>query len=437
MTLNVLSLFAGIGGLELGLERAGMTTVGQVEIDDYCQQVLARHWPEVPRHDDVRTAVEWWRSQQRPRVDIVCGGPPCQPFSLAGRQLGIDDERWMWPAMAHVVREIRPRYVLVENVSALVRDRVAFGIVLADLAALGFDASWSVVSACSLGAPHTRERVFVLAYPAGDDGEQPLHLPAAMACGCATARAAGGEARGHRWLPEPDVCGMADGIPARMDGERLDADATEDRYAKDMRPVREAAGQAAQCEWSPGGPIGLSEAEVLQSEVHGGRPAQRRSDCDLHAEVPEGVLRDLWENIAARCSSQGRGSIEQLVRELADALRAVPHIASLGERQAVAEAGWYLCSLREAGTQSGILRDASFALAEEWQSLSREEADWLHMAACRGPWTAEWPGVKRVAHGLPKRLVAPDLHALGNAVCPPVAEHIGQLILAADRLSAA
>lgn len=89
MTLNVLSLFAGIGGLELGLERAGMTVVGQVEINPYCQQVLAKHWPDVPRHNDVRTAVEWWESETRPNVDVVCGGFPCQDISNAGARRGI------------------------------------------------------------------------------------------------------------------------------------------------------------------------------------------------------------------------------------------------------------------------------------------------------------------------------------------------------------
>src|SRR3954465_4766718 len=102
--MKVLSLFAGIGGLELGLERAGMTPVGQVEIDPFCRRVLAKHWPEVPRHDDVRTAAEWWQSQQRPRVDVVAGGFPCQPASSAGLKLAQKDPRWLWPAMANVIR---------------------------------------------------------------------------------------------------------------------------------------------------------------------------------------------------------------------------------------------------------------------------------------------------------------------------------------------
>lgn len=168
--MNVLSLFAGIGGLELGLERAGMTVVGQVELSPFARSVLATHWPEVPRHDDVRTAVPWWQSRPRPVVDVVAGGFPCQPFSTAGRRRGTADERWGWPWMADVIAGLRPRVVVVENVAALLRDVEAFGWVLADLAALGFDADWSVLPACAVGAPHTRERLFLVAHTHRLDG---------------------------------------------------------------------------------------------------------------------------------------------------------------------------------------------------------------------------------------------------------------------------
>lgn len=214
--LNVLSTFSGIGGLELGLERAGMTTVGQVEIDPYCNEVLATHWPEVPRHDDVRTAPDWWLSEPRPRVDVVAGGPPCQPFSGLGLGVGVGDERWGWPWMADVVRAVEPRYVILENVPRLLRHADAFGWILGDLHQLGFDAEWSVVSACSLGAPHTRERLFLVAYPTGDDGEQSLHLSAAVQGGRASAGTAGGDARPDRWLSEPDVRRVADGVPKQL-----------------------------------------------------------------------------------------------------------------------------------------------------------------------------------------------------------------------------
>lgn len=206
-TLNVLSLFAGIGGLELGLERAGMTTVGQVELDEYCRRVLAQHWPEVPRHDDVRTTPEWWDVQPRPTVDVVAGGYPCPAFSQAAR--GRNTAPNLWPAMREVIGHMRPRYVLLENVAAHLGR--GFPAVLADLDALGFDAQWSTLTACSLGATHPRRRLFVVAYP--HRISEPMfaihgevaELPAV----------AGG---GRRWgFPSPDDVGTDDGVPNRMD----------------------------------------------------------------------------------------------------------------------------------------------------------------------------------------------------------------------------
>lgn len=166
MSLNVLSLFSGIGGLELGLERAGMHTVGQVELDPYCQRVLAKHWPEVPKHDDVRTAPAWWAEQPRPRVDLVAGGFPCQGHSVAGRQRGTADERWGWPWFRGVIDGVTEQQgeaplVLIENVPNLVRTGLLD--VLGDLADRGFDAWWGRVPAAAVGAPHLRWRLFVIA----------------------------------------------------------------------------------------------------------------------------------------------------------------------------------------------------------------------------------------------------------------------------------
>lgn len=217
MSLTYLSLFSGVGGLDLGLDRAGWTCVGQVELDAYCRSVLERHWPEVPRHEDVRTAPAWWMGRGAPAVDMVAGGPPCQPVSEHGVRRGADDPRWGWPWMRDVIRTVQPRYVLLENVRGLLTRRAdLFGGILADLAGLGFDAEWSLLSACSMGAPHTRERLFLVAYPAGGHGEQPLHLQAAVETRRAFPGAAGGDARSDGWLPEPDVRRVADGFPKRL-----------------------------------------------------------------------------------------------------------------------------------------------------------------------------------------------------------------------------
>jgi DNA (cytosine-5)-methyltransferase 1 len=208
--LTTLSLFAGIGALDLGLERAGFEVVGQVEIDEYCRRVLARHWPEAPRHDDVRTAPGWWQSTNRPDVDVVAGGFPCQPFSTAGLRRGTGDERWGWPWMAAVIRLVRPRYVLVENVAALLDDRDAFGWLLGDLAELGFDAEWSVFTACSVGAPHVRRRLLLVAYANSQDGAAGL----------------GGER--HRARPVPEIHHRTRAWRDRVD-RALEASRSDDR----------------------------------------------------------------------------------------------------------------------------------------------------------------------------------------------------------------
>lgn len=156
MTLRIGSLFSGIGGLELGLERAGLgRTVWQVEWDPYCRAVLAKHWPDVERYGDVR------EFHPPGRVDVICGGFPCQPWSVAGKQRGADDERHLWPEFARIVEEAQPTIVIGENVPGL-RAR-GLRVVLGDLARLGFNAEWAVLSAAEVGAPHIRRRLFVVA----------------------------------------------------------------------------------------------------------------------------------------------------------------------------------------------------------------------------------------------------------------------------------
>jgi DNA (cytosine-5)-methyltransferase 1 len=293
--LTVGSLFAGIGGFDLGLERAGMRTVWFCEQDPYCQRVLARHWPGVPIHDDVRALVadtgrervERGRAhrdmagapraregegseRQRlrdaagdsgearslpvpvPYVDVLAGGFPCQDLSYAGKGAGIDGARsGLWGEYARLIGELRPRYVIVENVAALLAR--GMGRVLGDLAALGYDAEWDCIPASAVGAPHRRDRLWLVAYPARD-------LPAGTAATRAERQRAGksgesggawrcadasayaeraglarwergapagtrsadrterrGELASNHWAVEPDVGRVAHGIPARVD----------------------------------------------------------------------------------------------------------------------------------------------------------------------------------------------------------------------------
>ena len=161
MTLTVGSLFTGIGGFDLGLSRVGFKIAWQVEIDDYCSRVLERHWPGVKRYGDIK---EIDAADLEP-VDLICGGFPCQPASQAGKQLGVEDERWLWPEFYRILRAARPRWVLVENVPGLraVNSGRAFGEVVGDLASLGYSVVWDCISAAHLGAPHIRDRVWIVA----------------------------------------------------------------------------------------------------------------------------------------------------------------------------------------------------------------------------------------------------------------------------------
>jgi DNA (cytosine-5)-methyltransferase 1 len=219
--LTVGSLFAGIGGFDLAAEAAGLQVKWQVEINDFCNQVLAQRWPQVRRFRDVRKVHAYPLGKAHsygacddclPPVDIICGGFPCQDVSHAGARVGITGERsGLWREMARIIRELRPRYVVVENVTGLT-DR-GLDAVLGDLAALGFDADWSCLSACAVGAPHTRERVFLVAYPAS---ERPRHL---WWLECPE----DGEAQRHlHWAQsEPPSQRVVNGVPDRL--ERLTA----------------------------------------------------------------------------------------------------------------------------------------------------------------------------------------------------------------------
>ena len=159
------SLFSGIGGIDLGMDMAGFECAWQVEIDDYCRQILDKHWPGVPKYKDIYEV----KGAEIEPVDILCGGFPCQPVSVAGKRGGVDDERWLWDEFYRLICELRPRWVVAENVTGLfsANSGRAFAGVLRDLAEGGYDAVWDVYSAGGpggVGAPHRRERVFFVAH---------------------------------------------------------------------------------------------------------------------------------------------------------------------------------------------------------------------------------------------------------------------------------
>lgn len=226
------SLFSGIGGFELGLERAipGLKTIWQVEQNNFCQKVLGKHWPEAKIYDDVKNIT----AQNVEPIDLLCGGFPCQDISIAGNQKGINDGKKssLWYEMLRIISELEPRIAVLENVPAIISN--GGSDVVGSLASIGYDCEWTVISARQFGAPHLRKRWFCVAYP---DRKTPRNrteiriklektpsfkngispwLPPVRPSGNNEGRSCWQEISGFR-----PVCGMDDGIPKGLDQARL------------------------------------------------------------------------------------------------------------------------------------------------------------------------------------------------------------------------
>ena len=449
MTLRYLSLFSGVGGFDLGFDRAGMVCVGQVEIDDYCRRVLAKHWPDVKRMGDIREV----RGDEFGTIDVICGGFPCQPHSLAGKRKGAADDRNLWPEYRRLVAAIRPSWVVGENVPGI--QTTILDDVLSDLEHLEYTAAAISVPACALDAPHRRERVFIVAYTerskrresesVGDErdgqnagrpqtaswlGASSQNGGAAPVAHADTERRNGraGQLRpgwgresenGGRWLPEPGVGRTFDGLSPRLDGpeltnesheciitnavhwiysgEKHDADATEARAGEVLRSLRDQTGTQG-VQRSSGGYGCVQAAEILQSYLCQQQEAARSlGDLPLAgAEAQEELLRGLRGNDKPSCSSCGRSTGKQQGGEHTNALYSLPSLSSCHSRP-------YGMGTAGAITKSEIAN----------------------------PWAGDWEnGTRRIASGIPRRV--DRLRALGNAVVPQVAEWLGRRIVAAE-----
>jgi len=246
--ITTLDLFSGIGGFSLGLETAGpFRTVAFCERDKFCQAVLRKHWPNTPIYEDVRTIP----TDELGRIDLVCGGFPCQPWSQAGQQRGVEDDRDLWPEMLRIIEAVQSRWVIGENVRGFVNEEMGLERSLSDLESIGYQAAPFVIPACAVDAPHRRDRVWIVAnrasvgrseraaqarWQAGDGFIGPCR--AAYVADASDARPQGREQRqasgkgagasrpvaqrredGGRqgWATEPGVGRVAHGVPRRVD----------------------------------------------------------------------------------------------------------------------------------------------------------------------------------------------------------------------------
>ena len=225
--MRLLDTFSGIGGFSLGMERAGFQTVGFCEPEKYCQEVLAQHWPEVPIYDDIRElSAERLAGDGIGGISVISGGFPCQDISKAGSMWftpeGTAGKRsGLWAELCRLISEVRPRYAIMENVpNLLVGDSGQwFGRLLGDLASIRYNAEWHCIPATAIGAPHYRNRVWIIAYPnepglqgrgeTGDSGEEGPQPRFQFTSRCSRV------SRGV-WETEPGIRRVANGIPRRI-----------------------------------------------------------------------------------------------------------------------------------------------------------------------------------------------------------------------------
>lgn len=273
--LSIGSLFSGIGGLELGLERAGLgPVIWQAESDLYCRRVLRERWPEAERFADVR--------QVKAGIavpDLVCGGFPCQDVSQAGSGAGLDGERsGLWSEYARVIAVLRPRFVVVENVAAL--RRRGLGRVLGTLASCGYDATWDCIPAAAVGAPHWRDRLFVVAWRVSDADRPVLRDEPERGAGRPQA------ADGRDSLPRDLGAPLVDPGGERLEGrpergecgeeEQPVARARREAMADPARERRRASGEAdAEDERREAGRVDRDDSGPLANADRWGRAVER------------------------------------------------------------------------------------------------------------------------------------------------------------------
>ncbi len=314
------SLFSGIGGIDLAFERAGFKVAFQVEIDGFCQQVLQRHWPDVPRFGDIRTVT----GRDLSAVDVLAGGFPCQPVSVAGRRKAQADERWLWPEFVRLIGDLRPHFVFLENVPGVLTAGGAD--VVTDLAALGYDAQWGIVAASQVGAPHRRERWFCVAYCNGTRQLQPqrglcgiggrAEYSSEILGNTTSERTSAVQQSGQSRSPQQtgsDVMAYADGDGARerYDGNAIGPIAGTLSAGRDRQDTQDASADADD------GGISLADAkgarlETLINEPPFARFASRCELPDANSKPPDGS--------AIAWSERGFGSAQSILGRAVDGL---------------------------------------------------------------------------------------------------------------------
>jgi DNA (cytosine-5)-methyltransferase 1 len=382
--LKHLDLFSGIGGFSLGLESAGLVeTVAFCDFDKYCQQVLNKNFPGVPVYGDVKELnYEKLKADGIDQVDIITGGYPCQPFSVAGRKKGEQDPRHVWPEMFRLIKELRPTWVIGENVGGHIK--LGLDSVLENLESEGYSARTFSISASSVGANHKRERVWIVANSGRSIGrEQPPRNSKSIGCWSFET---------PEWSTDTDqIARSSEGAEIMADSDKMQRQLLRGQQSKQREETFEGTGERSgtQNDFSDSESIVSDGGEYREhSEKRKAEGQTRREGCLLADSESikswEQTEREGWEN-SSRGSSNSRRHSQERTKYVTDA--------------------------------------NSSRLEEQRRSFTTEQEN---QASQCGRWWDIEPDVGRVAHGVPKKV--DRLKCLGNSVVPQIPFVIGLAI---------
>jgi DNA (cytosine-5)-methyltransferase 1 len=382
--LKHLDLFSGIGGFSLGLESAGLVeTVAFCDFDQYCQQVLNKNFPGVPVYGDVKELnYEKLKADGIDQVDIITGGYPCQPFSVAGRKKGEQDPRHVWPEMFRLIKELRPTWVIGENVGGHIK--LGLDSVLENLESEGYSARTFSISASSVGANHKRERVWIVANSGRSIGrEQPPRNSKSIGCWSFET---------PEWSTDTDqIARSSEGAEIMADSDKMQRQLLRGQQSKQREETFEGTGERSgtQNDFSDSESIVSDGGEYREhSEKRKAEGQTRREGCLLADSESikswEQTEREGWEN-SSRGSSNSRRHSRERTKYVTDA--------------------------------------NSSRLEEQRRSFTTEQEN---QASQCGRWWDIEPDVGRVAHGVPKKV--DRLKCLGNSVVPQIPFVIGLAI---------
>ncbi len=383
--MKILDLFSGIGGFSLGLERAGFKTIAFCEMDKYCKLVLQKHWKGVKMYNDVREITKArFETDGIELPEIITGGFPCQPFSVAGKQKGTSDDRHLWPEMFRIIKEFKPRWVIGENVKGItnIQDGLVFETVCTNLEGEGYEVRAFNIPAAGVGAPHRRERIWIVAHSNDTRNRTPEY-------------------------------------ETNKDGQKTDERRQEQSQLKSSRHGENVENSRRTLRQ------GSSIREKNEDET-------RKEDADQHqrsSSSPEPNVANA-ESIKSREQTQRQGwenSTRRSIDSRGDSKkRSEDNVANANingtERNQSED--------RERTRTQQSSQDVANASAGRRASQKTEVSTRGNGIEHQSWWQSE-PDVGRVAHGIPGRVHR--LKALGNSIVPQIAEEIGKAIMLAEK----